>query len=44
MTRLLLLGYAIAAFHVGASTTFYPEGVLYENAYLNYWLDYGVAQ
>ena len=47
MTRFLLLGYAIAAcalsFHVGASTTFFPEGVLYENAYVNYWLDYGVS-
>ena len=48
MIRLMLIGYVIAAcalsFHFGAAMTFYPEGVLYENAVLNYWIDFGVAQ
>jgi hypothetical protein len=48
LVRLMLLGYAMAAcafsFHLGASTTFYNEGLLYENEYVNYWLEYGVSQ
>jgi hypothetical protein len=48
LVRSMLFGYAIIAcaisFHLGASMTFFPEGALYENDYINYWLEYGVAQ
>ena len=48
LIRFMLFGYALIAcavsFHIGASLTFYPEGVVYDSPYVTYWFDYGVAQ